>query len=451
MTENSNKKVVTRFAPSPTGVLHVGSARTALFNYLFAKQQGGTCILRIEDTDKERSKKEFEEDIKEGLAWLGITFDAEYRQSDRTAIYKDQLEQLIKAGHAYVSKEEAAEEGKRSEVIRFKNPNKRVSFEDAVRGTIEFDTTELGDFVIAKDLETPLYNFVVVVDDHLMGITHVIRGEDGISNTPRQILIQEAIGASRPTYVHIPLILAPDRSKLSKRHGAVSVLEYRAQGYRPEAIVNFLALIGWNPGTDQEVFSMSELVEAFSLEKIHKSGAIFNVDKLNWLNAHYLGALPEDEKLSGVCAALPQAITGLPGFNKDIVRRALSTLLERIHTFSDITRLAEEGELIYFFKAPAYDADALLWKKDPDRAKAHTHLTHVLGIVSAMDDSTFTKGAVKDQVWEYAEQEGRGDVLWPMRYALSGKDKSPDPFELCEILGKTETCARLEAAIDKLS
>src|SRR3989339_1374127 len=240
------ERVVTRFAPSPTGVLHVGSVRTALFSFLYARKYGGSFILRIEDTDKERSEKAYEENILEGLRWLGITHDEFYRQSERGDVYKKYLEQLIASGAAYISQEEGGGEGKRASVIRFKNPNKKVVFRDEVRGDIEIDTTDLGDFVIAKDLDTPLYNFAVVVDDFDMGVTHVIRGDDGIANTPRQVLIQEALGAPRPIYAHLPLILAPDRSKLSKRHGAVSVTEYRDMGYLPEAVVNFLALIGWN-------------------------------------------------------------------------------------------------------------------------------------------------------------------------------------------------------------
>ncbi|MEK7506432.1 MAG: glutamate--tRNA ligase, partial [Patescibacteria group bacterium] len=220
MRKSQVAPVITRFAPSPTGNLHVGSARTALFNYLFTKKHGGTFLLRIEDTDKERSKKEFEDDILHGLSWLGISYDGEIvRQSERTVLYKTYLERIVASGAAYEAEENKDKTGK---VIRFKNPNKTVAFHDLIRGDISFDTAELGDFVVAKDKETPLYHLAVVVDDHEMGITHVIRGEDHISNTPRQILIQEAIGAKRPLYAHIPLILAPDRSKLSKRHGAVS-------------------------------------------------------------------------------------------------------------------------------------------------------------------------------------------------------------------------------------
>src|SRR3990167_7603638 len=229
-----SKKVVVRFPPSPTGNLHIGTARTLLFNFLFAKKHGGKIIMRFEDTDKERSKKEYEENILEGLKWLGIGYDeGPLKQSERSAVYQKHLQKMLDDGTAYISSEP---EGESKDVIRFKNPNKKIKFLDVVRGEIEFDTTELKDFVIAKNLEEPLYHLAVVVDDHEMGITHVIRGEDHISNTPRQILIQEAISAARPVYAHIPLILGLDRSKLSKRHGATAVNEYRNKGYLPEAV-----------------------------------------------------------------------------------------------------------------------------------------------------------------------------------------------------------------------
>lgn len=270
-------------APSPTGNFHVGSVRTALFNFLFARKNTGKFILRIEDTDKDRSKKEFEDDILESLKWLGLKYDEFYRQSERIEIYKKYLQKLIDENKAYIS---AETEGENREVVRFRNPNKQMVFEDLVRGKVEFDTTELGDFIIAKNLNEPLYHLAVVVDDFEAEITHVIRGEDHISNTPRQILIQEAIDAPRPIYAHLPLILAPDRSKLSKRkHGeSVSLDYYRQKGYLPVAIINYLALLGWNPGTEQEIFTLDELINVFDFSKVHKGGAIFDEKKLAWVN-----------------------------------------------------------------------------------------------------------------------------------------------------------------------
>ena len=285
------QNTVVRFAPSPTGPLHIGGARTALFNYIFAKQRGGKFILRIEDTDKERSEKKYEEDILSGIKWLGIVPDEIYRQSERTEIYKRHLDALIKNGAAYISKEPKKDGNGEVEIVRFKNPNKRVAFSDMVRGEVSFDTAELKDFVIARSISEPLYHLAVVVDDFEMGITHIIRGEDHISNTPRQILIQEALGFSRPMYAHIPLILAEDRSKLSKRkHGeAVSLAHYRTEGYAPEAMINFLALLGWHPSASDasEVLSFTDLIAQFQLERVQKGGAVLDANKLNWLNKHY--------------------------------------------------------------------------------------------------------------------------------------------------------------------
>jgi len=284
--------VVTRFAPSPTGPLHVGGARTALISYLYARQHGGKFILRIEDTDKERSKPEYEKDIREGLEWLGIQPDEEYRQSDRTEIYKRYLHTLIEKNLAYVSHEQKKDGTGEIDVVRFRNQNKRVSWVDLVRKEVSFDTTELKDFVIAKSVDEPLYHLAVVVDDIEMGVTHIIRGEDHISNTSRQMLIQEALGAPTPFYAHLPLVLAADRSKLSKRKHAemASLSHYRSAGITPEAMLNFLALLGWHPKASDasEVLSLSELMEQFQLERVQKGGAVFDTNKLNWLNRHYL-------------------------------------------------------------------------------------------------------------------------------------------------------------------
>jgi glutamyl/glutaminyl-tRNA synthetase len=283
--------IVTRFAPSPTGPLHVGGARTALVSYLYAKQTSGRFILRIEDTDKERSKPEYERDILEGLAWLEITPDETYRQSDRTDVYKKYLQSLVSRDRAYVSREQKRDGTGEIDVVRFRNPNTRVGWKDLIRGEVSFDTTELKDFVIAKSIDEPLFHLAVVVDDFESKVSHIIRGEDHISNTPRQMLIQEAIGAPRPYYAHLPLILAADRSKLSKRKHAecASLSHYRKTGILPEAMVNFLALLGWHPSASDasEVLSRDELLKQFELERVQKGGAVFDVNKLNWLNRHY--------------------------------------------------------------------------------------------------------------------------------------------------------------------
>ncbi len=382
-----SQKIVVRIPPSPTGNLHVGTARAALFNYLFAKKNSGKIILRSEDTDRARSKKEFEDNIIESLKWIGITYDEFYRQSERGELYRKYLEKMVGEGNAYQAEDN---------VIRFKNPNKSVKFLDIVRGEIEFDTTELEDFVIAKSMDEPLYHLAVVVDDLESSVTHVIRGEDHISNTPRQILIQEALGAPRPIYAHIPLVLAQDRSKLSKRHGAVSLLEFRDSGYLPQAMVNYLALLGWNPGTEQEIFTMEELIQAFSLEKIQKGGAIFDEKKLQWINRQHLSRLSPEEKL------------------------------ERAKSEFDITK---EPELI---------VDKIRWKGGSKEETAH-HLEYVRGILDS-----------EVEIMAYAEKEGKGNVLWPLRYALSGLEVSPDPLTLIKILGVGESERRLVKAIEIL-
>ncbi|MCK5095923.1 MAG: glutamate--tRNA ligase [Candidatus Pacebacteria bacterium] len=448
--KKQNNTVVTRFAPSPTGNLHVGSARTALFSFLYARGCGGKFILRIEDTDKERSKKEFEESILASMEWLGFSYDEMYRQSERTEIYKKYLQKLIDSGSAYISKEEVKQEGDRSEVIRFKNPNKTVTFADEIRGEVTFDTTELGDFVIAKDVKNPLYHFVVVVDDLEMGVTHVIRGEDHISNTPRQILIQEAIGAPRPTYAHIPLTLAADRSKLSKRHGAVSVEEYKKMGYLPEALVNFLALLGWNPGNDKEIFSIDELIKEFSLKKMQKGGAMFNFDKLDWVNKQHIARLDTEELFAKIKERLSEEILSLPQYSDERLKTILSVITERISKFADVENMAKEGELSYFFEQPTYEADKLLWKKNPDPLVAKQHLDKVVEFLGSIDADDFTQENVKKAIWDYAGEEGRGDVLWPTRFALCGRDRSPDPLALAEIFGKEETIKRLNFAARSL-
>jgi glutamyl-tRNA synthetase len=435
-------KVVTRFAPSPTGLFHIGSVRTALYNYLYAKQNGGKFILRIEDTDKERSKKEFEDDILESLKWLGIEYDEFYRQSERGKIYKKYLKQLIDSGSAYISKEEIKEEGERAEVIRFKNPNKKIKFNDLILGDIEFDTTDLKDFVIAKDLESPLYHLAVVVDDIEMGVTHIIRGQDHISNTPRQILIQEALGAKRPEYSHIPLILAPDKSKLSKRHGAMSVLAYKEMGYFSEALLNFMALIGWNPGGEKEIFTLDELIEKFSLEKVHKSGGVFNIEKFDWINKEHMKNLPQKEIEENILKSLPEDMQ-----KNKIAHKLVPLILERISKWSDVAQMAEEGELHFFFKHEFYEVDKLLYKNTTEE-QTSSNLTKAIKALEGIKEEDFNKENIKISLMQIADTLGsRGELLHPVRFALSGRDKSPDPFIIAEIIGKNETILRLQKAV----
>lgn len=435
-----NKEIVVRTAPSPTGNLHVGTARTTLVNYLFAKKFGGKLILRLEDTDKERSKPEYEQSIIDGLHWLNLSWDEEYKQSERTEIYREHIQKLIDNGSAYISKEEVKDEGQRNEVIRFKNPNKVITFNDMIRGEISFDTTELGDFVIAKSLDDPLYHLAVVVDDMLMGVTHIIRGEDHISNTPRQIAILEALGGKVAEYAHLPLLLGSDRSKLSKRHGAKAVTEYKEAGYLPEAFINYLAFLGWNPGDDREVLSMEELIEAFDISGIQKGGAIFNPDKLDWFNKEYIKSI-DLEKL------LPHVKKIFDEIGEENLVKLLPLVQERITTFSDITRLKEEGEFDFLFVVPKVETDELVWKEEPVSVSIE-NLTKVKDIIEKSDDINFiSPNTVKELIWPLAEEVGRGNLLQPLRFGLSGREKSLDPFSIIWYIGKKETVNRLNNII----
>lgn len=428
-------KVITRFPPSPTGYFHIGSARTALFNYLFAKKHGGAMRLRFEDTDRERSKKEYEDDILEGLKWLGIEYSPGIeRQSERADVYRPNLEKLIESGSAYEA--EPADKNPEEKVVRFKNPNTTIVFSDAVRGEVKFDTTELKDFVIAKSKTEPLYHLAVVIDDYEMGVTHVIRGEDHISNTQRQILIMEALGFTRPVYAHIPLILASDRSKLSKRHGAVSINEYRKQGYLPEALTNYFALLGWTQPQGKEKFSLEEAMAEFELSDIHKSGAIFDLEKLKWLNREYILALPQEtfeEEVRNRTVMLDWKIT----------KKLVQHIRERVYTWSDINNVREEYN--YCYESPVLNV-AEISGKGSDAKNAAQHLTELKKMLAAvLFDNAY---AIKTAVWDYATKEGRGAVLWPLRYILSGRARSLDPFAIAIIIGKEETLKRIDSALD---
>lgn len=476
------KRIRTRIAPSPTGPLHLGTARSALFNYVFAKAHNAQFILRIEDTDVERSDTIFEEDIKRALEWLGIRWDEYYRQSDRLDFYEKHLKRLLDKGSIFWcphSEKELADERtfqmqekksprhvcsardqnlpikKREGILRFKNNAKDdIFFDDIIRGKIRTRGELLGDFSIAKDLSTPLYNFAVVMDDAESKISHVIRGEDHISNTPKQILIQEALGFSRPIYAHLPLILGSDRSKLSKRDGATAILEYKGRGYLPEAMVNFLILLGWHPesrkvqGSDseeKEILSADEILKEFSLERVQKAGAIFNLEKLNWINRKYIKKMSIRklrEHLRPFTTKWQDAIQAHPSRWEKIV----SLLQPRI------TTLGEVGEEIeYFFEKPHYSKELLNWKdkQTPENILRHLNALHV--IFSRMDDNEWEKEAIEKEIMPHANKEGRGEVLWPLRVSLSGRRASAGPFEISGVLGKSETLSRIQNAIKLLS
>lgn len=472
IAKHTSKPVRVRFAPSPTGPLNIGGARTALFNWLFARHEGGAFVLRIEDTDAVRSKREYEENIKESLAWLGLSWDEFHRQTDRTDRYAEGLERLLDEDKAYfcfctpeelereretqlsqglppvyggrcraIPKEERARRaGAEKGVIRLKVPEKRVSFADIVRGEVSFDTKLIGDFIIAKGTREPLYNFAAAVDDFEMGISHVIRGEEHISNTPRQMLIQEALGLDEVTYAHLPLILRPDRKKLSKRDLAKSLLDYRTEGYLPAALVNFLALLGWHPREDREVFSLEDLAKEFSLDRAQKAGAIFNPEKLEWLNGLYIRNMSDAALAEALRPLVPEGWSASPDGRFE---KAIALEKERMKTLLDFKQHAA-----LFFALPEYEGKLLSWKGTP-LADVQGTLAALRDALAAVPDAGFTGETVAAAVAPITERAGRGQALWPLRVALSGQAASPGPFEIAVALGKAESLRRIAVALEK--
>lgn len=485
MQDNSTQKVVTRFAPSPTGFIHIGNIRTALFAYLFAKKTGGDFILRIEDTDKAREVAGSIEHIMKSLRWLGIEWDqgpevngphAPYLQSERLDIYKKYAQTLIEKGFAYPDPytndevavfRQQAEDEKRpflfrnhrpetfeawdgSKPLRFKVPEiKRMRWHDEVRGELEAGKEMLDDFIIIKADGYPTYNFAHIVDDHEMQVTHVMRGEEFIASTPKFLSLYDALEITYPKFVTMPPIMAADgKKKLGKRDGAKDILEYETDGYLPEAMVNFLALIGWNPGTDKEIFSKEELVKTFSLEKIQRSGGAFNEEKLKWMNKEYIAEMPVETFAQYAERALPESITILPGYNSERFAKLAPSIQERIHNKLEITEAAETGEYSWAFGPIDYDAAILKWKKDDSEKDAQPRLAQALALLEVADFASVD--TIKAALWDYAEEVGRGELLWPLRVSLTGRERSPDPFTCAYVLGKEETVARLQNAITRL-
>ncbi|MCI5050838.1 MAG: glutamate--tRNA ligase [Candidatus Pacebacteria bacterium] len=441
----NEKQVVTRMAPSPTGRFHVGGIRTAFYNYAFARKHGGKFILRIEDTDKERNKKEYEEEAYEVFKWVGMDYDEVYRQSEHLERHQEVLKTLIDLGAAYEAEGAKDANGK---VIRFKNPNKEITFNDQILGEITVDTTDLGDFVIARNIDSPLYHLAVVVDDHDEGVTHVIRAQEHVANTPRQILLHEALDFETPIYAHVPFILGPDgKKKLSKRDANVAAMEYKENGFLPEAMLNFLSFIGWNPGTEQEVFSKDELVEAFSLDQVQKGPGGFNLDKLSWLNKQWLNTL-SDEGFRNYIDPLFEELRKTPIYDEEVMQKITPIIRERISSYQDLSLMITEGELDYYFVNPEIDTEKVVWKKGT-KEDAAMHLEKVLGMIISYSGD-WNKDDLKSHIFPYADEVGRGDVLWPLRFSLSGRDKSPDPFTLLEILGKEISLQRIGNNIEAL-
>ena len=425
---NSTTRV--RFAPSPTGYLHVGGARTALFNWLYARHVGGKFLLRIEDTDKQRSTDEHTRVILDGLTWLGLDWDeAPVFQGARVARHQEVADQLLAEGKAYV------EEG----AIRFRLPPGEIAWDDAVHGPISFQGDDIKDFVILRTDRTPIYNFAVVVDDIDMRITHVLRGDDHISNTPKQIALYRALGASLPMFGHVPMIHGPDGKKLSKRHGAEAVGDYEHMGILPAAMRNFLALLGWSPGGDREIMTLDEMVRLFSFEGIQKKPAIFDMTKLEWMNGQYLSMAPAEELHPLVSPQLAQL--GLNG-NQDAVLKAIAAVKTRSRTTLDV---AKQVAVRLDAKFVAFDDKAKKEiAKDPAGYKASLEAS-----LAVLRKTDWTSEALEQSLRALADAKGvaAGKIFQPIRIALTGGTVSEPVNELLYVVGKEAALKRLEAAL----
>jgi len=486
-----DNKIRVRFAPSPTGYLHIGGARTALFNWLYARHYKGTFVLRIEDTDQVRSTEKAVNVILEGMKWLGLDWDegpgkggeyGPYYQMKRLHIYQEYTEKLLKDEKAYCcycTREELAnsrekqvrenkslkydkhclnlseEEKKRYEiegrkpVIRLKIPAKKIVFNDLLRGEVTFDGELLSDFVIMKSGGIPTYNYAVVIDDALMKITDVMRGDDHISNTPKQIVIYKALGLDVPKFAHIPMIMGQDHSRLSKRHGATSVMEYKKVGYMPEAVVNYIAHLGWSPGDEREIFTKEELIKEFSLDKISKHAAVFSMEKLNWFNSEYLKNMSIDSLTKTLLPFLKEANyieneESLSPTKIEYIKEVLKLMQGRIKNFSQFIDYAD-----YFFmdkiNIESQAFDSVLNKEG------------VVGILQALKKKLSTlkcwnEESIENAVREvaYSLQIKGGQIIHPTRVALSGKKVGPGLFELMVVLSQNKTVKRLKEAIEKI-
>ncbi len=485
MDSDISKKVVTRFAPSPTGFMHVGNVRTALFSYLFARQNNGTFILRIEDTDKVREVKEAIDHIKKSLLWLGIEWDhgpempapfGSCIQSQRLDIYRRYAESLLKQGNAYVDtytkdeleimRNEAVSNNKpflfrehrpknlntdwdpeKGSTLRFKVNNiKRYRWHDEVRGDLEAGEEMLDDFVLIKSDGYPTYNFAHIVDDIEMGVTHIMRGDEFIGSMPKFLSLYEALNVKYPKFVTLPPILNENRTKkLSKRDGSKDLLNYKTEGYLADAMCNFLALIGWNPGNDEEILSKDQLINKFSIRKIQKGGGSFSEEKLKWLNKQHLNLLSDEDYKNYASSYVPQSVSE----DEELYTRLLPSIRERAHNGAEISGLFNsEGELNFAIEKPEIDMSTLPWKNEPSLTITKKRLLKVIDILSETNFQSID--SIKESVWSYAESEGKGEVLWPMRVSLTGRERSVDPFTASWIIGKTQTLARLKYICDKI-
>ncbi len=485
--------VKTRFPPSPTGLLHIGSLRTALYNYLFAKKNGGAFLVRVEDTDRERYVEGAVESMIRTLETVGLTYDegpilvdntlaekgnnGPYTQSQRLSIYKEHAQKLVEQGsayHCFCSKERLEElrsqqqiaklqtkydrhclklEGEEisrrlaageSHVIRLLIPDGETTFQDEIRGAITISNSEIDDQVLLKADGFPTYHLAVVVDDHLMGVTHVIRGEEWISSVPKHVILYQALGFPLPAFAHLPLILNTDKSKLSKRQGDVAVEDYLQNGYLPEALVNFVALLGFNPSGDREIYTIDELVEAFDLSKVNKSGAVFDRTKLDWMNGQYIRSV-DSSRLFELAKPYFASASVLEDEQK---KKILEVEKERLTTLKDL-----EDRVGMYTTLPEYSATDLIWKMT-DAQDAKLHLTNLVKLIESLEPSVFERRElIEEAIKKYIGDNGyqNGNVLWPLRVALSGQTQSAGPFDLLWVFGVEEGNRRIAIAINKLT
>ncbi len=476
-----------RFAPSPTGYLHIGGLRTALYNYLFAKNQNGKLILRIEDTDRKRFVEGAIENLIDTLNWAGIYFDegpemsgkfGPYLQSERLNIYKNLCQKLVSEEKAYycfctperlerlkeeqqkqklpqskydkhclhLSKIEIEEKLNSNTpfVIRLNvHPGQKIIFNDVIRETVEFDTNNIDDQVLLKSDGYPTYHLANVVDDHLMEITHVIRGEEWLSSTPKHIILYNYFGWDKPVFAHLPLLLNPDKSKLSKRQGDVAVEDYREKGYLKEALINFVALLGWNYGDDKEFYEMDELIQKFSLERVHKAGAVFNIEKLNWLNFEHLRRKTDNEVLEMLKSEIKKSEFSNNSYSDDYLLKVITAMKERVSFVKEYLTKSP-----YFFKAPdIYEEQNLMKRWKEDSAELLVKLKESFEKLANPSKEDFEKAL--DEVAKNLNV-GKGKLVHPLRIAVSGVGEGPGVYDIISIIGKEETLSRIETALTKL-
>ncbi len=477
-----------RFAPSPTGYLHVGGLRTALYNYLFAKNNNGTFVLRIEDTDRNRFVEGAVENLVNALNWAGLNFDegpeaggnfGPYMQSERLDIYKKYSDELVEKGKAYycfctperlkdlreeqekqklpqtkydkhclhLSKEEVKKNltSGVANVVRLNViPNQTIQFDDIIREHVEFESNNVDDQVLIKSDGYPTYHLANVVDDHLMKITHVIRGEEWLSSTPKHVLLYDSFGWERPIFAHLPLLLNPDRSKLSKRQGDVAVEDYRDKGFLKDALINFVALLGWNAGDDKEFYYMDELIKCFSLERVNKAGAVFDLQKLNWLNAEHLRKKSSDELLSLLKDEIQKSKFKDQNFSDDYLKLIIESMKERVSFVKEFIDTCS-----YFYEAPTeYEQKSIEKNWKPETPSHLNKLKEGFELLSYTSKEDFENALAK--VSEELNV-GKGKLIHPLRLAVSGQSTGPGMFDLLYILGKDEVIKRIDTAVLKIT